>query len=151
MLSYAKSATARHRLNGFKHGKTQMFNYMGHIKWAYFQKKCSVPLRSCCRWKRTETAVHTDPQPLSNQRTLLHSRPHSLVRCRFSALKPPAPICFASAGGLRLTEAVGDDFAWTPVLSARKRGAEQREAKPHTNTHPSRHAHAEKSQTRCYY
>ncbi len=44
MLSYAKSATARHRLNGFKHGKTQLFNSWGDIKWAYFQKKWSVPL-----------------------------------------------------------------------------------------------------------
>jgi len=48
MLSYAKSATARtgDRLNGFKKGKTQQFNSGGVVKWAYFQKKWSIPLRS---------------------------------------------------------------------------------------------------------
>ncbi len=46
MLSYAKSATARpgDRLNGFKNGKTQLFNSRGDVKLAYFQKKWSVPL-----------------------------------------------------------------------------------------------------------
>ncbi len=47
MLSWAKSATARpgDRLNGFKNGKTQLFNSRGIVKWAYFQKKWSVHLR----------------------------------------------------------------------------------------------------------
>jgi len=47
MLSYAKSANARtgDRLNGFKKGKTQQFNSGGVVKWAYFQKKWSIPLR----------------------------------------------------------------------------------------------------------
>ncbi len=46
MLSYAKSATARpgDRLNGFKNGKTQMFNSWGVGKLAYFQKEWSVAL-----------------------------------------------------------------------------------------------------------
>ncbi len=46
MLSYAKSATARHRLNGFKHGKTHLFNSWGDIKWAYFQKKVECSFNS---------------------------------------------------------------------------------------------------------
>ncbi len=47
MLSYAKSATARpgDRLNGFENSKTQLFNSWGGGKWAYFQKKWSVPLK----------------------------------------------------------------------------------------------------------
>ncbi len=46
MLSYVKSAIARPRdwLNGFKNGKTQLFNSWGVGKLAYFQKKWSVPL-----------------------------------------------------------------------------------------------------------
>jgi len=46
MLSYAKSGTARtgDRLNGFKNGKTQQFNFGGVVKLAYFQKKWSIPL-----------------------------------------------------------------------------------------------------------
>jgi len=46
MLRYAKSGTARtgDRLNGFKKGKTQQFNSGGVVKWAYFQKKWSIPL-----------------------------------------------------------------------------------------------------------
>ncbi len=48
MLSYAKSATARpgDSLNGFENGKTQLFNSRGDGKWAYFQKKWSVPLKA---------------------------------------------------------------------------------------------------------
>ncbi len=48
MLSLAKSATARlrDRLNGFKNGKTQLFNSWGVVKWVYFQKKWSVPLKA---------------------------------------------------------------------------------------------------------
>ncbi len=48
MLSYAKSATDRpgDRLNGFENGKTQLFNSWGDGKWAYFQKKWSVPLKA---------------------------------------------------------------------------------------------------------
>ncbi len=48
MLSYAKSATARpgDRLNGFKNGKSQLFNSRGGVKWAYFQKvECSFNLK----------------------------------------------------------------------------------------------------------
>ncbi len=50
MLSYAKSATTRpgDRLNGFKNGKTQLFNSRGGVKWAYFQKKWSVSLIFHC-------------------------------------------------------------------------------------------------------
>jgi len=46
MLSYAKSGIARtgDRLNGFKNGTTQQFNSGGVVKWAYFQKKWSIPL-----------------------------------------------------------------------------------------------------------
>ncbi len=33
------------RQNGFKNGKTQLFNSRGVVKWAYFQKKWSVPLK----------------------------------------------------------------------------------------------------------
>ncbi len=46
MLSYAKSATARpgDQLNGFKNGKTHLFNSRGGVKWAYLKKKWSVPL-----------------------------------------------------------------------------------------------------------
>ncbi len=49
MISYAKSATARpgDRLNGFKNCKTQLFNSWGVGKFAYFQKKWSVPLQCC--------------------------------------------------------------------------------------------------------
>ncbi len=50
MLSYAKSATARHRLNGFKNGKTLLFNSWGDIKWACFPKKWSVPLSWASLW-----------------------------------------------------------------------------------------------------
>ncbi len=48
MLSYAKSVTTRpgDQLNGFKNGKTQQFISWGDIKWAYFQKKWSVPLKA---------------------------------------------------------------------------------------------------------
>jgi len=47
MLSYAKSGTAwtGDRLNEFSNGKTQQFNSGGVVKWAYFQKKWSIPLR----------------------------------------------------------------------------------------------------------
>ncbi len=54
MLSYAKSVTARHRLNGFKNSKTQPFNSRGDIKWACFQKKWSVPLRPAV-WTKSKT------------------------------------------------------------------------------------------------
>ncbi len=50
-MIYAKSATARpgdrlNGLNGFETGKTQLFNSWGVGKWAYFQKKWSVPLKN---------------------------------------------------------------------------------------------------------
>ncbi len=40
MISNAKSETARPgaRLNGFKNGKTQLFDSRGVVKWGYFQK-----------------------------------------------------------------------------------------------------------------
>jgi len=31
-------------MNGFENGKTQLFNSGGVVKWAYFQKKWSIPL-----------------------------------------------------------------------------------------------------------
>ncbi len=34
------------RLNRFENGKTRLFNSRGVVKWAYFQKKCSVPLKA---------------------------------------------------------------------------------------------------------
>jgi len=48
MLSYAKSGTARtgDRLNGFKNGKTHQSNSGEVVKWAYFQKEWSIPLKS---------------------------------------------------------------------------------------------------------
>jgi len=60
MLSYAKSATARtgDRLNGFKKGNTQQFNSGGVLKWAYFQKKWSIPLMpEGCTQKGLERAI----------------------------------------------------------------------------------------------
>jgi len=35
----------KNRLNTFENGKTQLLNSGGVVKWAYFQKKCSIPLK----------------------------------------------------------------------------------------------------------
>jgi len=34
----------KNRLNGFANGKTRLFKSGGVVKWAYFQKKWSIPL-----------------------------------------------------------------------------------------------------------
>jgi len=35
----------KNRLNTFENGKTQLLNSGGVVKWAYFQKKWSIPLK----------------------------------------------------------------------------------------------------------
>jgi len=36
---------SENQLNGFENGKTQLFNSEGVVKWAYFPKKGSIPLK----------------------------------------------------------------------------------------------------------
>jgi len=36
---------SENRLNGLENGETQLFNSEGVVKWAYFQKKWSIPLK----------------------------------------------------------------------------------------------------------